>query len=61
MFNVLEHLLKNTPDANSQANEDYKSALKDLESSSAFELQRLCTKLPDKLIVGTPKYSTDMT
>jgi exportin-5 len=53
MLKVLEHILVTWPTLHPE-NGAFNEAIKDLQSESTIELQRLATKMPDRLLVSSP-------
>lgn len=51
MLNVLEHILITWPSTQSD-HRVYNEAIKELQSESLYELQRLAVKMPDHLLVS---------
>lgn len=51
MLKVLEHILMTWP-ATEPENRDYNESIKELQSESTLELQRLALEMPDNLLVG---------
>ncbi len=54
MLKVLEHILMTWPTAQPE-HKQFNDAIKDLQSESMVELQRLASKMPDHLLVSGGK------
>ena len=52
MLKVLQHILMSRP-AEQPEYIAYSDAVKELQADSMYELQRLATKMPDQLLVGS--------
>ena len=54
MLKVLEHILVSRPTEHPE-HSAYSDAVKEYQTDSTYELQRLATKMPDQLLVGSFK------
>ena len=59
MLKVLQHILMSRP-AEHPEHADYTEAVKEFQTESMYELQRLASKMPDQLLVGSLLASIDL-